>query len=172
LPKVFYSGVIYTSLNLLDLISVLCLRHLCRCPLTITFLSVGILPSFVIKSLPFDYLYSLSIDMLIPLDSSIPLFKYLHLNFYCLLKHFSYMSMKISCLLKPLLVPLLCHYSLDFSIPLSWYACPWDIAYTHLLIFAYLYTLMFVYKHFSLHALDHPCFLMMHERSFYFAYLW
>jgi hypothetical protein len=173
LPKVFYSGVIYTSLNLLDLISVLCLRHLCRCPLTITFLSVGILPSFVIKSLPFDYLYSLSIDMLIPLDSSILLFKYIHLSFYCLLKHFSlYVH-------ENFLSPETPSYSIVMSLFFGFFyslvlVCPypWDIAYTHLLIFAYLYTLMFVYKHFSLRALDHPCFLMMHERSFYFAYLW
>jgi hypothetical protein len=41
--------MVYTSLNLLELISLLCLRHLFRCPLTITFLSFGILPSFVIK---------------------------------------------------------------------------------------------------------------------------
>jgi hypothetical protein len=27
-------------------------------------------------------------------------------------------------------------------------------------------------KHFSLHVLDHPCFLMIHERSFYFAHPW
>jgi hypothetical protein len=37
--KVIYSSMVYTSLNLLDPISLLCLRHLCRCPLTITFLS-------------------------------------------------------------------------------------------------------------------------------------
>jgi hypothetical protein len=73
--------MVYTSLNLLDLISLLCLRHLCRCPLTITFLSVGILPSSVIKLLPFDYLYSLSIDMLVLLDSSILWFQILASKF-------------------------------------------------------------------------------------------
>jgi hypothetical protein len=36
--KVFYSNMVYTSLNLLDLISLLCLRHLCICRLTITLL--------------------------------------------------------------------------------------------------------------------------------------
>jgi hypothetical protein len=71
--------MVYTSLNLLDLISLLCLRHLCRCPLTITFLSFGILTSFVIELLPFGYLYSSGIDMLISLDSLIPLFQYLPL---------------------------------------------------------------------------------------------
>jgi hypothetical protein len=27
-------------------------------------------------------------------------------------------------------------------------------------------------KHLSLDVLDHPCFLMIHERSFYFAHPW
>jgi hypothetical protein len=73
--------MVYTFLNLLDLISLLCLRHLCRCPLTITFLSVGILPSSVIKFLPFDYHNSLSIDMLILLDSLVLLFQILTSEF-------------------------------------------------------------------------------------------
>jgi hypothetical protein len=73
--------MVYTSLNLLDLISLLCLLHLCRCPLTITFLSIGILPSFVIKLLPFDYLFSLSIDMLVLLDSSVLLLQILTSEF-------------------------------------------------------------------------------------------
>jgi hypothetical protein len=120
--KVFYSIMVYTSLSLFELISLLCLRHLCRCPLTITLLSVGILPSFVIKSLPFDYLYSLGIDMLIPLDSSIPLFKYLHLNFYCLLKHFSLYVHENFLPPETPSYSIASHYSLDFSFPLSWYA--------------------------------------------------
>jgi hypothetical protein len=69
--------MVYTSLSLLELISLLCLRHLCRCPLTNNLLSVGTLPTSVIKFLPFDYLYSLSIDRLVPLDSSILLFQIL-----------------------------------------------------------------------------------------------
>jgi hypothetical protein len=73
--------MVYTSLNLLDLISLLCLQNLGRCPLTITFLSVGILPSSVIKFLLFDYLCSLDIDMLVPLDSSILLFQILTSEF-------------------------------------------------------------------------------------------
>jgi hypothetical protein len=68
LPKVFYSSVVYTLLNLLDLISLLCLRHLCRCPLTKTFLSFRILFSSIIKFLPFDYIYSIGIDMMYLLD--------------------------------------------------------------------------------------------------------
>jgi hypothetical protein len=73
LPKVFYFSMVYISLNLLDLISLLCLHHLCRCPLTITFLSFGILFPSIIKLLPFDHIYSIGIDMQHLLDSSIPL---------------------------------------------------------------------------------------------------
>jgi hypothetical protein len=69
--------MVYTSLNPLDLISFLCLRQLCRCPLTITLLSFGILFSFVIKLLPCYHLYSLGIDMLVPLDYLILLFQIL-----------------------------------------------------------------------------------------------
>jgi hypothetical protein len=49
---------------------------------------------------------------------------------------------------------------------------PWNLADSYLFIFAYLYTLMFVYKHVSLHALGHPCFLIIHEQSFYFVHPW
>jgi hypothetical protein len=76
--------MVYTFLNLLDLISLLCLRHLCRCPLTNNLLSVGTLPTSVIKLLPFDYLYSLSIDMLALLDSSILLFQIIASKFLLL----------------------------------------------------------------------------------------
>jgi hypothetical protein len=62
---------------LLYLISVLSLRHLCGCPFTITFWSSGILYSSIIKFLPFGNLYSLCIDMLVSLDSSILLFQIL-----------------------------------------------------------------------------------------------
>jgi hypothetical protein len=64
---------------LLDLISLLCLRHLCRCPLTLNFLSFGILFSSITKLLPFGNLYSLGIDMLVSLDSLTLLFQYLPL---------------------------------------------------------------------------------------------
>jgi hypothetical protein len=60
---------------LFDLISLLCLRHLCRRPLTITFLYFRILSSSTLKLLPFDHLYSLGIYMHVPLDSSIFLFQ-------------------------------------------------------------------------------------------------
>jgi hypothetical protein len=94
LPKVFYSSMVYTFLNLLDLISLLCLRHLCRCSLTHNLLSVGILPSSVIKLLPFDHPYSLGIDMLVPLDSSILLFQIVTSeNFVASLNIPVYMSM-------------------------------------------------------------------------------
>jgi hypothetical protein len=75
LTKVFYSNMVYTFLNLLDLISLLCLRYLCRCPLANNLWSVGILPSSVVKLLPFDHPYSLGIDMVVPLDYSILLFQ-------------------------------------------------------------------------------------------------
>jgi hypothetical protein len=59
LPKVFYSSMVYTFLNLLGLTSLLCLQPLCRCPLTIAFSLLGILSSSIIKLLPFGHLYSL-----------------------------------------------------------------------------------------------------------------
>jgi hypothetical protein len=71
LSKVFYSSMVYTFLSLLDLISLLCLQHLCRCPMTITFLSFGIPFPFVIRLLPFGNLYSFGIDILVSLDFSI-----------------------------------------------------------------------------------------------------
>jgi hypothetical protein len=60
---------------LLDLISLLCLRHLCRCPLTITFLSFGIISSFIIHLPPFGNPYSFGTEMLVTLDSPILLFQ-------------------------------------------------------------------------------------------------
>jgi hypothetical protein len=57
LPKVFYSSMVYTSLNLLDLISLLCLRHLCRCPLTIAFSLLGFF------SLPLLNFYHLAVSI-------------------------------------------------------------------------------------------------------------
>jgi hypothetical protein len=71
LSKVFYSSMVYTFLSLLDLISLLCLQHLCRCPMTITFLSFGIPFPSVIRLLPFGILYSFGIDILVSLDFSI-----------------------------------------------------------------------------------------------------
>jgi hypothetical protein len=50
-------------------------------PLTIVFLSFGILSSSISKLLPFDHLYSLVIDMLVLLDSSILLFQILTYEF-------------------------------------------------------------------------------------------
>jgi hypothetical protein len=56
---------------ILDLLSFLCLRHIFRCPLTITLLSFAIISSSTIKFLPFDNLYFLGIGMLVSLNSSI-----------------------------------------------------------------------------------------------------
>jgi hypothetical protein len=66
---------------LLDLILLLSLQHLCRCPLTITFWSSRILPSSIIKLLPFGNLYSFGIDMVVSLNSSILLFQILASKF-------------------------------------------------------------------------------------------
>jgi hypothetical protein len=77
LPKVFYSKYGLYFSHPLDLISLLCLRHLCRCPLTITFLPFGILSSSVIKWPPFSNLYSIGIDMLVSMEPSILLFQIL-----------------------------------------------------------------------------------------------
>jgi hypothetical protein len=91
LLNVFYSSIVYALLVHSIRSDLLCSRHVCRCPLTITFLSFGILSSSSIKLLPFDHLYSLGIDMLVPLDSSILLFQiltsensisYLNIPFY------------------------------------------------------------------------------------------
>jgi hypothetical protein len=87
--KNIYTSMVYTSLNLLDLISLLCLRHLCRCPLTITFLPFGIFP---LSSLNCYHLANSSPSVLTysyPWILQFSCFKYLPLNFYCLLRHFS-----------------------------------------------------------------------------------
>jgi hypothetical protein len=98
LPKVFYSSMVYTFLSLLDLISLLCLRHLCSCPLTITFLSFGILSSAVIKLLPFGNIYSFGIDILVSLDSSILLSQILTSeNFVAYLNILVYMFTTFLC---------------------------------------------------------------------------
>jgi hypothetical protein len=63
-------------------------------PLTRTYLSFGILSSSSIKLLPFDHPYSLGIDMLVPLDSSILLFQILtSKNSVAYLNILVYMSM-------------------------------------------------------------------------------
>ena len=131
----------------------------------------GILSSSSIKVLPFDHPYSLGIDMIVPLDSSILLFQiltsensvvylnipvYMSMNFLSSeIASYSVVKIVILCLFYSLV--LICLY-------------PQGIAYSCLSRSAYLYTLMFVYKHFSQHALDHPCFSMIHEHSFYFAH--
>jgi hypothetical protein len=57
-------------------------------------LSFGILSSSIIKLLPFDHLYSLVIDMLVSMDSSILLFQILtSKNYAAYLNILVYMSM-------------------------------------------------------------------------------
>jgi hypothetical protein len=64
--------------------------------------------------------------------------------------------------------------SLSFGNFLSWYWHARTIGISHTLIFMYacLHTPSICLRHFNLHVLDHPCLLMIHEWSFYFAYPW
>jgi hypothetical protein len=109
-------------LVILVLFSLLCLRHLCRCPLTITFCLLGFFPSSITKLLPFDYLCPLSIDMLVPLDSLILLFQIVTSeNSVSSLNIPVYMSMTfLSSEIPPYFV--VKSLSFVFYIPLSWYA--------------------------------------------------
>jgi hypothetical protein len=133
LTKVFYSNMVYTFLNLLDLISLLCLWYVCRCPLTNNLWSVGILPSSVVKLLPFDHPYSLGIDMLVPLDSSILLFQIVTSeNSVSSLNILVYMSMTFLSSEIPL-------YSIVKSLSFVFFyslvlVClyPWSLAYSHI----------------------------------------
>jgi hypothetical protein len=137
--------MVYISLNLLDLISLLCLRHLCRCPLTITFMSVGILPSSVIKLLPFDYLCSLNINMLVLID----FFNTPVSNTYIWIST-AYLDISVYMSVK-FLSPETPFYSvvkpLSFSFFLfswSWYARTIGILHTNIFIYAYLHIPMIV----------------------------
>jgi hypothetical protein len=115
---------------LLGLISLLCLRHLCRCPLTITFLSFWILSSSTIKLLSFGNLYSLGIDMLVSLNSSILLFQMLTSEFSTTyLNTPVYMSMNfLSSEIPSYFVVRSSSFSLFYSLVL---VCPypWNLAY-------------------------------------------
>jgi hypothetical protein len=97
LPKVFYSSMVYTSLILLDLISLLCLWHLFRCPMTITLLPLEFFSFSVINLPPFSHLYFLGIDMLVSLYSSILLFQILtSKNYVAYLNILVYISLTLS----------------------------------------------------------------------------
>jgi hypothetical protein len=61
-------------------------------PLTITFLSFGILSSSIIKFLPFSNPYFLGIDMLVSLDSPILLFQKLTSNNFA-----AYLNILVYC---------------------------------------------------------------------------
>ena len=142
LPKVFYSSMVYTSLNLLDLISLLCLRHLCRCPLTIAFSLLGLFPHPLLNcynltiSIPFCYWHARILAFLIPLSLNL---KHLPLYLYCLFKHFSYMSMILLSFetLSYSLVKSLSFWQIVLS--WSWYARTIGILHTPIFIYAYLY---------------------------------
>jgi hypothetical protein len=142
--------MVYTFLNLLDLISLLCLRHLCRCPLTITFLSFGILFSSIIKLLPFDHPYSLGIDMLVPLDSSILLFQILTSeNFVAYLNISVYMSMILLSFetLSYSIVKSLSFW--QFVLSWSWYARTIGILHT-LILYMLTFISQYLFKTFQL----------------------
>jgi hypothetical protein len=128
---------------LLYLISLLCLQHRCRCPLTITFLSFGTVSSSIIKLLPFDNLYSFVIDMLVSLDSSILLFQTLTSEkFVAYLSILVYMFMTILSFEIPFYSVV---YLSAISIPLV-LVCSylWSFAYSYILMYAYLDTPMSV----------------------------
>jgi hypothetical protein len=98
-------------------------------PLTITFLSVGILPSSVVKLLPFDYLCSLNINMLVLIDSSILLFQILTSEFLLPTQTFQFICPWYYCLLRPFPILLLSRYlfgylySLGLSMLVSLESC-------------------------------------------------
>ena len=164
--KVFYSSMVSTSLNLLDLISFLCLRHLFRCPLTITFLSfLGFFPLSLLNCYylanssplvltclyPFNTLVSSTYLWISTAYLNISVYMYIILSFetlsYSVVKSLSFRQ---------------------FVLPWSWCARTFVISHT----FTFVYKCLPLHsnvclKHFSLHTLDHLCFFMIHERSFY-----
>jgi hypothetical protein len=145
LTKVFYSSMVYAFLNLLDMISLLCLRHLWRCPLTIAFLSFGILSSSIIKLLPFDNLYSFGIDILVSLDSSILLSQILTSKNYVAYLNIAVYMFTTSLSFETSSYSILSHYLSVIFIPLV-LGCsyPWSLVYSYIFIYAYLHTLMSV----------------------------
>jgi hypothetical protein len=101
--------------------------------MSLTILSSGIVFSSIIKLLPFDHPYSLGIDMLVPLDSSIFLFQILTSeNFIAYLNISVYMAM-IFLSFEILSYSVLSRYLTTISIPLV-LAClyPWNLAYSYI----------------------------------------
>jgi hypothetical protein len=128
-------------------------------PLTITFLSVGILPSSVVKLLPFDYLCSLNINMLVLIDSSILLFQILTSEFLLPTQTFQFICPWSYCLLRPFPTLLLSHYlfgylySLGLSMLVPLESC--------ILLFLYMLTFIsqYLFKTFQLTCPWPPLFL-------------
>jgi hypothetical protein len=59
-------------------------------------------------------------------------------------------------------------FALFYSLALVWPHL-WNLAYSYILMYAYLSYPDECSRHFIFHALDHPYFLMIHERPFYFT---
>jgi hypothetical protein len=167
--------MVYTSLNLVDLISLLCLQHLCRCPLTIAFSLLGLFPHpllncyYLTISIPFCYWHACIPAFLAPLSLNL---KYLPLYLYCSFKQFSLGVHDLLVFWDHFLFG--CKslsfdnfYALGLGMLVSLESCILLYSYVHL--FSYPNDCS---KHFSLHALDHPCFSMIHEHSSYFAHPW
>jgi hypothetical protein len=138
--KIFYSSMVYTSVNLLDLISLLCLRHLCRCPLTITFLSFGSLPLSSLNcyhfAILFPWYWHASIPEFFNTLVSIPTSNknsavYLNISVYMSVILLSFETLSYS------IVKSLSFW--QFVLSWSWYARTIGILHTLILIYAYLY---------------------------------
>jgi hypothetical protein len=112
-------------------------------PLTRTYLSFGILSSSSIKLLPFHHPYSLGIDMLVPLASSILLFQILTSgNSVAYLNIPVYMSMTfLSSEIPPYSVVKSLSFVFFYSLVLVC-SYPWSLAYSHIFMYAYLHTPM------------------------------
>jgi hypothetical protein len=128
-------------------------------PLTITFLSFGILFSSLLKLLPFHHLYSFGIDMPVPLDSSTPLFQMLTLEFVLPTWTLQFICPWTSCLLRSLPIPLLSRYPLALSIPLPWYARILGILHTLISLCMLIFIPQWVFKTFQLTCPWPPLFL-------------
>jgi hypothetical protein len=140
LPKVFYSSMVYTSLNLLDLNSLLCLRHLCRCPLTITFLSFWDFSSLSCYHLAISILLVLACCIFWILPYLYPLIQtlnpensvaYFYISVYMSMILLSFETLSYS------IVKSLSFW--QFVLSWSWYARTIRILHTLIFIYAYLY---------------------------------
>jgi hypothetical protein len=141
LPKVFYSSMVYTSLNLLDLISLLCLRHLSRCPLIITFLPLEFFPfpslifHHLAMSIPFvltcSYPRFFNTLVSIPTSNKKNYAAYLNISVYMSMILLSFETLSYS------IIRSLSFW--QFVLSWSWYARTIGILHTLIFIYAYLY---------------------------------